>query len=264
MDTWKFTTKAEAKRLTGLSYLGSVASSSKIAKGLKYNEATFILYLAPANQSGYEVCPMRTEGCTAACLHESGHNRIDTKLNRINNARIKKTRLFFEQKEFFMGWIIAEIQSAKKKAEKNGQRFSVRLNGTSDIEFNQFKFEGKPIYELMPEVQFYDYTKVYKRMRRYDEIPNYDLTFSFSGENETETVSTLITGAGRVAVVFEGPELPTSWKGFPVVDGDAYDMRYLDPKGVVVGLRFKKVRNKIDVSDSNFIIPNNSKDNVFM
>ena len=89
----KFTTIGNAKKLTKLSYLGSVASSSKIAKGLKYNEMTYILYLAPASQSGYNVCPMSTEECRTACLTESGHNRIDVKKNNINKARIAKTKL---------------------------------------------------------------------------------------------------------------------------------------------------------------------------
>lgn len=255
----QFTTKADAKRRTGLSYLGSVNSSAKIAKADKYDELTYILYLSPANQSGYEVCPFRTDECTDACLDKSGHNKIDV-VGRIDAARIKKTQLFFEEREFFMGWLVAEIQSAKNKAEKLGKRFSVRLNGTSDIEFNMFKFNGTVINEIFSDVQFYDYTKGHKRMKRYNNVSNYDLTFSFSGHNMEQTLDTLTENMGRVAVVFEGPELPKTWKGFDVVDGDKYDMRYLDPTGVVVGLRFKKVRNKIDVSNNLFIIPNNSLD----
>ena len=108
-----YVNQAQAKKATGLSYLGGVASSSKIAKGLKYNEATYILYLAPAKMSGYEVCPMRSAECTAACLNESGHNRIDIHKNTINNARIKKTKLFFEHRDFFMSWLIEEITAAK-------------------------------------------------------------------------------------------------------------------------------------------------------
>ena len=132
MSKLQFTTIGNAKKQTGLSYLGSVASSSKIAKGLKYNEATYILYLAPANQSGYEVCPMRTAECTAACLTESGHNRIDVKKNAINKARIAKTKLFFEHREFFMTWLVLEITKAMFDADKKGYKFSVRINGTSD------------------------------------------------------------------------------------------------------------------------------------
>lgn len=263
MSTNKFTTVSNAKKVTGLSYLGSVASSSKIAKGLQYNEATFILYLAPANQSGYEVCPMRTAECTEACLTESGHNRIDVKKNAINKARIAKTKLFFENRDFFMNWLIVEIEKAKAAAEEKGMRFSVRLNGTSDIDITTFKLNGMNILQYFPEVMFYDYTKVSKRFRLLDKYPNYDLTYSFSGHNMLQSLDLLSNGKGRVAMVFEGKVLPVSFMGYKVIDGDAYDMRYLDEQGVIVGLKFKKVRNKIDTANNAFIIPMNSQFSVY-
>jgi hypothetical protein len=259
----KFTTVGNAKKVTGLSYLGNVASSSKIAKGLQYNEATFILYLAPANQSGYEVCPMRTDECTEACLTESGHNRIDVKKNAINKARIKKTKLFFEEREFFMAWLVTEIETAKTKAENAGMRFSVRLNGTSDIEPTLFKHNGKTLFQLFDDVMFYDYTKVAKRFRLLDKYPNYDLTYSFSGYNMFQCLELLDSNKGRVAMVFEGKVLPIEFMGRKVIDGDAYDMRYIDEQGVIVGLKFKKVRNKIDTANNRFIIPMDSKFSVY-
>jgi hypothetical protein len=254
----KFTNASQAKKLTDLSYLGAVASSSKMAKGLKYNEATYILYLAPARMSGYEVCPMRTDECTAACLNESGHNKIDIKKNAINNARIKKTKLFFEDREFFMGWLIDEITKEKVKADKAGMKFSVRLNGTSDLDPTTFKLDNKNILEWFPDTSFYDYTKVSKRFRLLETYSNYDLTFSYSGHNMLECVDLLSNGKGRVAMVFEGKKLPTKWNGYDVIDGDAYDMRYIDEQGVIVGLKFKFVRNKIDTKNNKFIIPMDS------
>ena len=263
MSKLKFTTIGNAKKVTGLSYLGSVASSSKIAKGLKYNEATYILYLAPANQSGYEVCPMRTEECTMACLTESGHNRIDVKKNAINKARIAKTKLFFEQRDFFMGWLVTEIEKAKYQSESNGMRFSVRINGTSDIDLTTFKLNGKNILQLFDDVMFYDYTKVAKRFRMLEKYPNYDLTYSYSGHNTIQCLDLLDKKQGRIAMVFEGKVLPVSFMGYKVIDGDAYDMRYLDEQGVIVGLKFKKVRNKIDTANNKFIIPMDSKFSVY-
>ncbi|CAB4143603.1 hypothetical protein UFOVP449_230 [uncultured Caudovirales phage] len=263
MNTLQFTTVGNAKKVTGLSYLGSVASSSKIAKGLQYNEMTYILYLAPANQSGYEVCPMRTAECTEACLTESGHNRIDVKKNAINKARIKKTKLFFEERAFFMGWLVAEIEKAKADAESKGFRFSVRLNGTSDIDPTLFKHNGRTLFQLFDDVTFYDYTKVAKRFRLLDKYPNYDLTYSFSGHNMLQCMELLSKGNGRVAMVFEGKVLPVSFMGYKVIDGDTYDMRYLDEQGVIVGLKFKKVRNKIDTANNAFIIPMDSSFSVY-
>jgi hypothetical protein len=263
MKSVKFTTISAAKKLTGLSYLGSVASSSKIAKGLKYNEMTYILYLAPASQSGYNVCPMSTEECRTACLTESGHNRIDVKKNAINKARIKKTKLFFEHREFFMAWLVTEIEKAKYNAEQLGYKFSVRLNGTSDIEPTRFQHNGKVLFELFDDVQFYDYTKVAKRFGLLQFYPNYDLTYSFSGHNMFQCLDLLNKQKGRVAMVFEGKVLPISFMGYKVIDGDAYDMRHLDEQGVIVGLKFKKVRNKIDTANNAFIIPMDSKFSVY-
>ena len=242
--------RAQAKRTTKLSYLGGIATSSKIAKGLKYDEMTFILYLAPAKMSGYEVCPMRSDECTAACLNESGHNRIDIHDNTINKARITKTKLFFEQRDFFMRWLQDEIAAAKAKAEAAGMKFSVRLNGTSDLSPEQFHLNGKNILELFPDVQFYDYTKVPKRILLTKKYSNYDITFSYSGKNAVQCLDALAQDV-RIAVVFE--ELPESFWGYPVIDGDAYDMRYLDDI-VIVGLKYKKVRTKLDQEKSKFVI----------
>ncbi len=245
--------KAQAKRMTGLSYLGGIATSSKIKKGLKYEEMTYILYLAPADLSGYEVCPMRSKDCTKVCLHESGHNRIDIHENVINKARITKTKLFFEYRNFFMKWMIDEIRSAQKKASAAGMKFSVRLNGTSDLSPEQFHLDGKNILEIFPEIQFYDYTKVHKRIQLTKKYSNYDVTFSYSGTNAVQCVDALLHGI-RVAVVFE--QLPEEFWGRPVIDGDAYDMRYVDEGAVIVGLKYKKVRNKLDLNNSSFVISN--------
>ncbi len=243
--------KAQAKRETGLSYLGGINTSSKIAKGIKYDEMTYILYLAPADLSGYEVCPMRSKECTAACLHESGHNRIDIHENVINKARITKTKLFFENRPFFMGWLVDEIRSAQRKAIAAGKNFSVRMNGTSDLSPEQFHLDGKNILEIFPEVQFYDYTKVYKRIQLTKKYSNYDITYSYSGTNAVQCQDALLQDI-RVAVVFE--KVPEQFWGRLVIDGDAYDMRYQDQSGVIVGLKYKKVRNKLELTKSKFVI----------
>lgn len=255
--TMIYKNRAQAKKETGLSYLGGVGLSSKMEKGLKYNEATYVLYLAPADRSGREVCPMRTPECTAACLNESGRNRIDIHKNNINNARIKKTNLFFDHRNFFMHWLVDEIATERAKAVAAGMRFSVRLNGTSDLSPEQFYIldeHGKRnILEIFPDVQFYDYTKVDRRFELLQKYPNYDLTFSYSGRNLDAAMRALDEKI-RVAVVFE--KVPDQFWGRPVVDGDAYDMRYLDNRDVVVGLKYKQVRNKL-AENNVFVIPKN-------
>jgi hypothetical protein len=250
----KYTNQTEAKKLTGLSYLGLVNNSSKHEKAYTYNAMVYTLYLAPANLSGYEVCPMRSPECTAMCLNESGRNRIDIHKNTINNSRITKTKLFFEHREFFVRWMIDEINTAKKKAEKQGFNFSVRLNNTSDITPESFYINenGKTlnVLQLFPDVQFYDYTKVSKRYELTKKYKNYDLTFSYSGHNMTECLDMLSKGV-RTAMVFK--KVPETYMGYKVVPGDDYDMRYKDDRNVIIGLKFKKVRKKL-TTDNKFVI----------
>jgi len=244
-----YTTKAQAKKLTGLSFLGSVSATTKHQKSVKYNELTYSLYLAPAKSSGYEVCPKRNKECTLLCLNESGMNTMNMQDDKINKSRIKKTRLFFEHREFFMNWLIDEINSAKVKADKLGYKFSVRLNNTSDISPESFYIgEGntkRNVLQLFPKTKFYDYTKVYNRTKLLQKYKNYDLTFSFSGYNIDECLKALDNKV-RVAVVFK--EVPKKFWNIKVIDGDAYDMRYHDKKNVIVGLKYKRVRNKLEKS----------------
>lgn len=247
----KFTTKAEAKRLTGLSYLSSVSSTVKHVKSLKYGELTLSLYLAPAKSSGYEVCPGRTAECTMLCLNESGMNTMTQKIKgeHINDSRITKTRLFFEEHEFFMDWLISEINTARAKAIRMTYKFSIRLNNTSDINPLNFNRNGKNLLEMYPDIQFYEYTKVVDHVNIMKMYKNYDVTFSYTGHNLT-TCQEMLKNNIRVAVVFK--TVPEEFMGYKVIDGDKYDMRYRDD-AVIVGLKYKKVRNKL-TSETKFVI----------
>jgi hypothetical protein len=238
----EFTTKAQAIRTTGITYLGSVSETTKHKKSKKYGELTYSLYLAPAKTSGHEVCTGRTKECTRLCLNESGMNTMNLKGEMINNSRIGKTKLFFDNKDFFMNWMIFEIKAAKAKAEKIGVKFSVRLNNTSDISPEDFHLNGQNILQIFPDVQFYDYTKVKDRVGLTTKYPNYDLTFSYTGYNLTDCQMMLLNKI-RVAVVFK--KVPENYMGYKVVNGDKYDMRYKDDEAVIIGLKFKRVRNQL-------------------
>lgn len=250
----EFKNLAKAKKEVGLNYLGSVSKTAKHIKSIEYNELVYTIYLAPADSSGYEVCPLRNIDCTNLCLHESGVNRMSMRDELINKSRIKKTQLFFEQREYFVKWMAYEIELTKTKAEKLGMSFSVRINNTSDINPLSFYLDvdGKKlnILDLFPDVQFYDYTKVPNRTKLMSLYPNYDLTFSFDGYNK-ETCLRMLEKGVRVAVVFN--KLPETLWGYKVIDGDLYDMRYRDEKNVIVGLKFKKVRKKLN-SEYKFVI----------
>lgn len=230
----------------------------KIVKnGIELNIFSLILHLAPAIRSGYEVCPMRSNGCTAACLNTSGFRR-----SRKEKARVNRTKLFFEQREEFMERLVGEIFTASEYARKRGYLFGVRLNGTSDIRWETVPVKVKPqpratgrnwqykmgirmlglkannLMEVFPDITFYDYTKIVNRKR----LPeNYHLTFSRSEDNEDACLRALDRGM-NVAVVFRDA-LPDRFYGRPVVNGDISDWRPGDGEGfdgpVIVGLKAK-------------------------
>lgn len=244
----KFTTIAEAKRKTGLSYIGGVNTSAKIKKNLKLNHMTYIIYLAPASESGYNVCHNSTPECRRGCLSTSGRAAMDINSgqNRIMNARIKKTKLFIDHQDFFMDWVIQEISRYYKQAQNKGHEFSIRLNGTSDINWVEIKRNGKNLFELFPDVQFYDYTKDPSRFWTLPE--NYHLTFSYSGRN-TVICEKLLAKGYNIAVVFNvknESELPKKFMGYPVFNGDLSDLRSADDKGIIIGLKWKNIANKED------------------
>jgi len=248
----EFISRAQAKRITGLSYLSSVSETVKHKKSKKYGELTLSLYLAPAKTSGYEVCPGRTAECSALCLNESGMNTMtrNDKGDVINDSRITKTRLFFEHREFFMKWLIEDIRSGITRANKLDYKFSVRLNNTSDISPLDFCLDGKNILEMFPQTIFYDYTKVKSRVDLMKVYDNYNITYSYTGYNLTECEKMLLNKI-NVAVVFK--IVPDTFMGYKVIDGDLNDLRYRDIKGVICGLKYKRVRTKL-TTDIKFVV----------
>lgn len=242
-----FTTISQAKKDTGFSYIGSVNSSAKMLKSQKNSKQyTYIIYLAPSNTSGYQVCPNASKECRMGCLATSGHAGMEIASGgcKIQNSRIGKTKLFFEDNEFFMEWVIEEIKKAKRKAERDGYYFSVRLNGTSDIDYQNVRFKGYNLFEIFPDVQFYDYTK---NVKKYIAKPdNYHLTFSYTGRNWNKCKALLEQGQ-NVAIVFDvkkESDIPAMYKGYKVVNGDLTDYRVADGKGIIVGLKWKRIANK--------------------
>ena len=240
--------------ILGCNYLGSYSQSAKLIKSYNHDFLTYGIYLAPANLSGYNVCP-NSRHCRENCLNGSGHNKGDilSKKNIINNARIRKAKLFFEDKETFMQLVLHEIAKYKNFAEKHGKKFAVRLNCTSDIDIKDFTYKGKNILEICPNIQFYDYTKVRKYIKENNNFDNYDLTLSYSGYN-WNTCKEYLENNGRIAVVFYG-KMPKKYKGYRVVCGDSYDMRFLDEKSVIIGLTYHKTAN--DYKNGKFEQPNN-------
>ena len=207
-------------------------ANPKIQKGTKLGYLSFILHLAPATLSGKETCPKRTAGCTSACLNTAGRGGMFRKgenTNVIQQARIRKTKMFFEQRDAFMAQLEKDIKLGIKQAAKLGLTPVFRLNGTSDLTWEKYG-----IIEKFPQVQFYDYTKVLGR--KVAHLQNYHLTFSAADGNDADVAKAVAQGM-NVAAVFD--KLPSEYMGKTVINADEHDLRFLDPKGVIAGLKAK-------------------------
>ena len=209
-------------------------ANPKIQKGTKLGYLSFILHLAPSTLSGKNTCPKATPGCIAACLNTAGRGGMFKRgetTNVIQKARIRKTNEFFNNREQFMFDLYHDIVRAKKFADKQGLIPVFRLNGTSDLSWEKYEVgtTGLNLFQLFPTTQFYDYTKVLGR--KVSQYPNYHLTFSKADGNDADVAEALMQGMSVVAVYDKIPE------GVP--SADETDLRFLDPKGVMLGLKAK-------------------------
>ncbi len=250
--------------------------NAKTVKGEKLGYTTYIMYLSPytQNSKGINLCSHASKGCAKACLFGSGAARFEN----VQDGKRNKTEYYLADRKNFMLQLVKEITKAEKlhgaiegekQYKKNGidvlryKNFAVRLNGTSDIPFEKIKLDnGLNIFEMFPNVQFYDYTKNPTRFAK--ELPsNYHLTFSRSEDNDTIVLDLLGKGH-NVAIVFgvnDVSKLPTTYKGYTVINGDETDLRFLDEKNIVVGLKYKLVtgkgtkgQNKDNVDNNSFLI----------
>jgi hypothetical protein len=214
----------------------SVESDAKTKKGSKEGVLTGVLYLAPAKEADgiHDLCAMATDECRFACLYGSGMAGI---FPSIKAARIQKTLLYLNDRITFVALLRADIHLLIHKATERGMIPAVRINGTSD----QPQL-ARELAEAFPTIQFYDYTKIPAPWKR--TLPNYHLTFSFSGKNLADCMAALAHGI-NVAVVFPDAHFPATWQDRPVINGDASDLRFRDAIGVVVELKAKGEARKL-------------------
>lgn len=222
----------------------------KTLKGESKGFMTYILHLAPADLSGYNTCPKASAGCKSSCLNTAGRGGMFKKgesTNVIQKARIRKTKLFFENREEFMVTLVADIQKAIKQAARKGYTAVFRLNGTSDLAWEKYLVPGteKNIFDTFDSVQFYDYTAIMGR--KVSQYKNYHLTFSAKEDNQKD-VDRAIAAGMNVSMVFD--KLPSDYNGTPVIDADEHDLRFIDPKGVICGL---KAKGKAKKDSSGFV-----------
>ena len=216
-------------------------ANPKIQKGTKQGYLSFILHLSPYTVAGVgNVCPKATPGCIAACLNTAGRGGMFTAeqgTNTIQEARKRKTRYFFEDREGFMTDLVSDIFKAIKFAKKQGLTPVFRLNGTSDLSWEKYDTGlgggGYPdfmnVFDVFPDVQFYDYTKVLGR--KVSQYKNYHLTFSRAESNDADVTRAIAEGLNVAAVYDSIPE--------GMYSADETDLRFLDPKVGMIGLKAK-------------------------
>jgi hypothetical protein len=209
-------------------------NDTKTIKGESEGVMTGILYLIPDDK----LCPMAaTAGCRNACLVSAGRGRM----TNVKAGRLRKTQEYYADPVAFVDTLGKEIALAKKRAERKGMTLAIRLNGTSDIPFEHKRgSDGLSLMDKYPDVQFYDYTKLPTR-----KVPkNYHLTVSYSEAN-LFYASKALASPHNVAVVFrDKDQIPETFKGRKVINGDKTDLRFTDPSGVIVALYAKGAAKK--------------------
>lgn len=208
-------------------------NNDKTVKGEKAGYRTFVLYMAPHNVATKKsLCPYSTPGCREGCLNTAGRGTYDN----VQNARAKKAQFFENNQETFMSHLVANIEKAIRNAKNAGLIPVFRLNGTTDIMWENIPCTRngrryKNIMNAFCNFQFYDYTKIPYRYR--SQLPrNYDLTFSIAetADNQAEAREWLANG-GRCSVV--AAYEPETFFGAKVVDGDEDDLTFLKPRGIL-------------------------------
>ena len=235
----------------------SIEADAKTSKNTKYGYITGIQYLVPHITNGFNACPMAEKaGCLNGCLESAGRGVF----NNVKNARRDRMELFLNDRDAYFNQLITEINALIKKADRLKLKPAVRLNGISDIQFEKIKFawcfdmystpKTVTIFDLFPNVQFYDYTKIPNRSNLPD---NYDLTFSYSGATGFDKYNQRAINNGvRIAAVFDKPEnIPVTFHKRKVFDGDKHDLTFLNPKNAVLGLYAKGKARK---DTSGFVI----------
>lgn len=232
-------------------------SVERLENGVAEGYLAGIIYLAPEKVAGggINVCKFATDECKKVCLNTSGRGQM----SKVQEARIKRTRMFWSDPEAFYGAVSEEIHALERKAKRLSLKPAIRLNGTSDIDhrpyvqlFNQFRLENG-----LDPLTFYDYTKHPTRaLTNKDRF--YHFTYSHGGIGTMDKTIKHIEAGINSTVVFltkKGNPLPKHWNGFDVIDGDLHDLRFLDKKGVVVGLRAKGKAKFVTPAFNGFVNP---------
>lgn len=230
-----------------------LSTNYKTSKSKGINVDNYILPLEP----DYILCPLaKKAGCGKTCIVNSGLNKTPT----AKSSKARKTDLFYNNFDQFKKDLVSDHNYLQKNRIYKGFEVASRLNGYSDIQYEKIKIkDDKTIFELFPDIQFYDYTKIANRDIK--DIPNYHLTFSYTKSLHRIAIKQLEKGQ-NIAIVLDikkDDPIPTDYiminnKKYNLIDGDKNDLRYKDPKNSVVALRFKgSKKDKIEAYKNGLI-----------
>lgn len=220
--------------------------NEKSPKGEAHGYLTAMLYLAPHTLAGGKtVCPHSTEACRAGCLFHAGRGKTP----RVENARLRRTLSYLNDRAEFMGRLQAEIEDMQRVADENDLKLAIRLNGTSDIGWEREELApGLNVFDAFPRATFYDYSRWPAAHRRVP--PNWHLTFSLADDPVERALEHFAAGRSVAAVIPEGGAAHAGREIFigdadvTLIDGDEHDLRFLDPPTSLVLLKPKGSRIK--------------------
>lgn len=215
--------------------------NEKSPKGERLGYLQAMLYLAPHTLGGGKtLCPHSTPACRDGCLYSAGRGKTP----RTVNARLRRTKMFLEDRDAFIDELVGELCTMQRAADRHGMTLAIRLNGTSDIRWEMEKVEGeKTLFDLFPQAIFFDYTRIPHMHRPVPE--NWKLTFSLADQTPGFALAHLEAGRNVAAIVPDedrrvapGP-FDVNGTRISVVDGERDDLRFLDPTPALILLRPK-------------------------
>lgn len=222
---------------------------------------TFLINLLPSKQSGLNLCMCASKACAATCLHTSGN--IGALVGK-TVGRLRKSWFFVMEREKALEQIVDQIAAKKSQIDQQNKKspdkfiqLVIRLNGTQDIIWRNIRnSQGENIFDIFPDVIFYDYTKIPSEMEAFangEMPPNYHLTLSYGG-NFTSNMAKTLGGGKNLAVAFGPGKLSSLDKlVFPSSIKDLFaNMKY--PENINTFEKQEKYRNKI----KNDLIENNA------
>lgn len=200
----------------------------------------------------FQCCPWSTPACRRTCLATAGKGAFDN----TKAGRTARTLLWAIDPDAAYTLLCHHLRRIVRK--HGASNVAVRLNTLSDIMWERV-LPGA-FWAEFADVQFYDYTKAWGSFDRRPMLPdNYHLTVSASERMSIDAVREAVACGVNVAVVIDqhpDQPKPARWAGLPVVDGNATDARYLDPRGghVVLLGALGKARSLV-ASEAGFVKP---------